>query len=239
MLIGLGGLALVCLVWLPFAVVLYPLLPRQTGQRLGRLAISLFFRGYLHLLALACACRFDLDELDRLRDQGPLILAANHPSLLDAVVIVSRLPNALCVMKASLMDNLLFGSATRLARYVRNDGILQLIGHSGEALNEGAILVLFPEGSRTRHFPIDPLPQTVGMLARRSKVPVQVVLLDYSSPYLGKAWPLFRPPALPLKVRARLGKCFDAPTDHRAFTDALEAYFRQEVRTPQTIRPHV
>ena len=73
------------------------------------------FRLYLGFLQLFCACRFDLAELDRLRYAGPLIVAANHPSLLDVVLIVSCLPNAVCVIKAALLDRLLFGAAARLA----------------------------------------------------------------------------------------------------------------------------
>ncbi|MEJ1730842.1 1-acyl-sn-glycerol-3-phosphate acyltransferase, partial [Escherichia coli] len=93
--------ALVCLSWLPFAAVLHPILPRRIGQRLGRLAIMVGFRIYLRILTLLCACRFDLSALDALRDERSLIIAPNHPSLLDAVVLASRLPHAVCVMKAS------------------------------------------------------------------------------------------------------------------------------------------
>lgn len=230
--VGLGSLALLCLLWLPFAMLLQPLLPRKTGQRLGRQTISAGFRIYLRLLETLCACRFDLSEIEGLRHDGPMVIAANHPSLLDAVILVSRLPDAVCVMKASLMDNPLFGSAARLARYVRNDGILQIVAGGCEALHEGGQLVLLPEGSRTTHFPLDPLAPTLGMIARRAGVPVQTVLLDFSTAYLGKAWPLFLPPVLPLTVRARLGKRFDVPTDHTAFTAELEAYFRREVHSP-------
>jgi 1-acyl-sn-glycerol-3-phosphate acyltransferase len=232
--LGLGGLALMCLAWLPVAMLLYPLLPVRTGQRLGRRVISLAFRVYLRLLGWLCACRFDLSDIERLRDEGPLIIAANHPSLLDAVILVSRLPNAVCVMKASLMENPLFGAAARLARYVRNDGILRILADSSHELEGGAHVVLFPEGSRTVDFPVDPLQPTVGLIARRSGVPVQTVLLDFSTPYLGKAWPLFRPPVLPLVVKARLGRRFPAPSDHLAFTAELQAYFRQETRMPDT-----
>jgi 1-acyl-sn-glycerol-3-phosphate acyltransferase len=230
--LGLGSLALMCLAWLPFAMLLHPLLPATAGQRLGRWMISVAFRLYLGLLERLCACRFDLSEIEGLGHEGPLIVAANHPSLLDAVIILSRLPNATCVMKASLMDNPLFGSAARLARYVRNDGILQIMAGSNDALQQGAHLVLFPEGSRTTSFPVDPLTPTVGLIARRAGVPVQTVLLDFSTAYLGKAWPLFRPPELPLTVKARRGRRFETPTDHIAFTAELEAYFRHEVRVP-------
>lgn len=229
MVIGLGTLALICLGWLPFALLLRPLLPRRLGQAIGRGFIANGFRGYLRILEICCACRFDLGELDRLRDEGPLILAANHPSLLDAVMIVSRLPNAVCVMKASLMDNLLFGAAARLARYIRNDAPLAMILHAREALQEGARLVIFPEGTRTGNFPLDPCSPSTGLIANRARVPVQTVLIGFSTPYLGKAWPLFRRPQLPLTCRIRLGRRFAPPTDVQAFTRELEAYFRAEL----------
>jgi 1-acyl-sn-glycerol-3-phosphate acyltransferase len=235
MVIGLGSLAAICLIWLPFAMVLYPLLPQRSGQFIGRRVIMLGFRLYLRILSTLCACRFDLSELDRLRDAGPLIIAANHPSLLDAVLIVSRLPNAICVMKASLMDNLLFGSAARLARYIRNDGALQMIKQSRAGLHDGAQIVIFPEGTRTKHFPLDALTHTLGLIARRSGTPVQTVFLEFSTPYLGKAWPLLRKPSLPLHCRARLGQRFHAPTDYAEFTRELETYFREELGRGQAL----
>ena len=69
MALGLGALALLCLCWLPFALVLKPLLPRRWGQPIGRRAIMSGFRLYLGFLGLFCACRFDLAEIDRLRDE--------------------------------------------------------------------------------------------------------------------------------------------------------------------------
>lgn len=226
MVVGLGSLALVCLSWLPFAAVLHPILPRHAGQRLGRLAIMVGFRIYLHILTLLCACRFDLSELDTLRDETSLIIAPNHPSLLDAVLVASRLPNAACVMKASLLDNLLFGAGARMARYIRNDSAHRMVKRGCRSLQEGSQLVLFPEGTRTVDFPLNPLGQTTGLIARRARAPVQTVLLEFSTPYLGKRWPLWRPPVLPLTCRARLGRRFAPPDDHTAFTRELERYLR-------------
>ena len=50
MVIGLGTLALLCLGWLPFAMLLQPVLPRPLGQRLGRRVATLGFRFYLAVL---------------------------------------------------------------------------------------------------------------------------------------------------------------------------------------------
>ena len=74
MAVGLGTLAVLCLCWLPFALVLNPLLPRRIGQPFGRRVIMRGFRFYLGFLSVFCGFRFDLAELDRLRDEGPLIL---------------------------------------------------------------------------------------------------------------------------------------------------------------------
>lgn len=232
MVVGLASLALLCLLWLPFAMLLYPLLPRRLGQPLGRRMISHGFRFYLHLLERLCACRFDLGDLDVLREQGPLILAANHPSLLDAVMVVSRLPNAVCVMKAALMDNILFGAAARLARYIRNNAPLEMILGAREELQGGAHLVIFPEGTRTTNFPLDPCTPSTGLIASRTGIPVQTLLIEFSTPYLGKAWPLFRRPVLPLACRIRLGRRFAPAVDVVAFTGELETYFRQELEIP-------
>jgi 1-acyl-sn-glycerol-3-phosphate acyltransferase len=229
MVLGLGFLALLCLSWLPFAVILQVLLPRRWGQPVGRRLIMSAFRIYLRFLSLFCACRFDLAALDGLRRDGPMVLVANHPSLLDAVMIISRFPNMVCVMKATLMDNLLLGAGARLARYIPNGAPLALIHHAREELRAGAHLLIFPEGTRTRTFPIGACSAGAGLIAGRAKTPVQTLLIDFSSPYLGKAWPLFHRPDLPLRFSIRPGRRFAPPTDAAAFAIELEAYFRSEL----------
>ncbi len=109
---------LICFSWAVVSTVLLPFLPAHAGRRVGRAGAMGCFRIFLATLEIAGAWRLDLRELDRLKDAGPLIIAPNHPGLLDAVLVVSRLPNAVCVMKASLLRNFLLGPASRLARYV-------------------------------------------------------------------------------------------------------------------------
>jgi 1-acyl-sn-glycerol-3-phosphate acyltransferase len=226
MFIGLGALAIFCLSWLPFAAVLQWFFPRKIGHIFGRRVISWGFRAYLGLLRTLCACRLDLTAVDTLAEQGPMIIVANHPSLLDAVLITSRLPHAVCVMKSNLMDNILFGAAARLAGYVRNDVPLTMILESTEVLKHGGQVVIFPEGTRTQNFPIDPCLPVIGLMAQRCEVPIQSLMIEFSSAYLGKNWPLWRPPSLPLKLSIKLGQRFDPPTDAQAFTQTLQTHFQ-------------
>jgi 1-acyl-sn-glycerol-3-phosphate acyltransferase len=232
MVLGLGFLAFLCLLWSPFALILHLLLPRQIGQPLGRFFIMLGFRVYLRFLTIFCAFRFDLSELDSLSQENqPLVLAANHPSLLDAVMIISRFPNMVCVIKARLMHNILFGAGARLARYIPNDMPLDIMLRARKSLRDGAHLLIFPEGTRTARFPISICTASTGLIAQRAHVPVQTLLIEFSSPYLGKIWPLWRPPQLPLHYRIRLGRRFASPPNIVAFGGELEAYFRGELTT--------
>lgn len=230
MYLGLGFLGLLCLAWLPFALVLRPLLPRRIGGALGRFVIMVGFRVYIRALALMGACRFDLSELDALRGQQPMIIAPNHPCLLDAVMVISRLRDVVCIMKSGLTDNVLLGSATRLARYIRNDSPLKMVMGAVEALRNGSHLLVFPEGTRTTCQPVNSFKASVGLIARRARVPVQTVFIETNSPYLSKGWPLFRRPSMPIEYRVRLGRRFEAGEDNKALMRDLEQYFQSELR---------
>lgn len=225
----IGVFFFISMCWMPFALLCQFILPRALGQRCGRFVIMVAFRIYLGSLSLFFPCRFDLSEIDQLAAEGPLIIAANHPSLLDAVLIVSRLPNAVCVMKSALMDNLIFGIGARLAGYIRNDAPLATILSAREALQGGAHLIIFPEGTRTEQFPVDHCSASIGLIASRTGVPVQTLLIEYSAPYLGKGWPLSKRPQLPLSCRVRCGRRFEPMRDVAAFTAELEAYLRSEL----------
>jgi len=231
--VGLGYLGAMCLAWTPFAIVLHPLLSAARGRRLGRRVIMAAFRSYTRFLTRIGACRFDLAALDALRADGPLILAPNHPCLLDAVMVISRLPNVACIMKAGLMDNVFLGAGARLARYIRNDSPLRMVTSANADLAAGSHLLIFPEGTRTVQRPVNPLMSSVGLIARRAKVPVQTLFIETRSPYLCKGWPLFRKPEMPVTYRVRLGKRFDPPRDVQAFMRELETYFAGELADAQ------
>ncbi|MES2499912.1 MAG: lysophospholipid acyltransferase family protein [Pseudomonadota bacterium] len=228
--LGLFWLGFLSLCWTLVATVLYPLLPERFAISLGRYAIMISFRAYLASLSISRRCRFDLSELDTLRNESPLIIAPNHPCLLDAVMILSRLPNVTCVMKADLMSNIFLGAGARLARYIRNEPIRQMVMQASENFKMGSHLLLFPEGTRTVNQPINTLKGSIALIAMQAKVPVQTVLIESNSPYLTKGWPLFRKPNMPVIYKIKLGKRFDPPQDTHHFIAELQAYFLQALK---------
>jgi 1-acyl-sn-glycerol-3-phosphate acyltransferase len=222
-------LGIICLTWSVFALPLYFILPERLGTSIGRRGIMLGFRLYAWSLSITGTYHLDLRAVDSLKGGPPLILAPNHPCLIDALLILTRHPNLVCVMKSELMRNVFLGSGSRLARYVPNDSSRQMVKESVAHLRRGGVLLLFPEGTRTIHSPINSLVGSVGLIAKHANVPVQTLVIETDSPYLSKGWPLVRRPTLPITYRVRLGKRFDAPTDVAAFTAELDQYYRREL----------
>lgn len=227
---GLALLGITGLAWTLFAVPLYYLLPRRPGLLAGRWLIHVAFRWYLRILRWIGACRFDLTALDALRDQGPMIVAPNHPSLIDAVLVISRLPGLACIMKSSILDNPSLGAGARLARYIRNDDLHGMIQRAVADLREGHQLLLFPEGTRSGAAPIGALKGSVGLIAKQAGVPVQTVLIETDSPFLGKGWALRAIPRLPITYRVTLGRRFDPPERVQGFVAELDAYFHDTLQ---------
>jgi 1-acyl-sn-glycerol-3-phosphate acyltransferase len=236
--LGLALLGTLSLTWSLLAVPLHYVLPRRWSQPLGRRAITSGFRFYLGALARVGACRFDLRALDALRTERPMVIAANHPSLLDAPMVMSRLPNLGCIMKGDIVDNPFLGAGARLAGYIRNDAQLSMVRQAVAELNGGRHLLLFPEGTRTTRWPVNPFTGAAVLIARRAGVPIQTLLIETDSPYLGKGWPLFRRPAMPITYRIRLGRCFDPPAEAGVLTEDLEHYFVDALRhAPRFLPP--
>jgi 1-acyl-sn-glycerol-3-phosphate acyltransferase len=218
-----------CLIWSLPAALLHPLLPRRIGEPLGQWGIMAGFRWFLWVMRRTGVLRDNATVLDALRDEKGIVVACNHPTMLDAVLLVSRLPRVVCITKAKLWDNLFLGGGIRLAGYLRNDAPVPMIRRASEAVREGRQLLIFPEGSRTSDMPLDPFHRSFAVMARAARAPVQTVLIEADSPYLTKGWPLFRKPVLPLVFRFRLGDRFEVGADTSDFKTRLEAYFRAQL----------
>jgi len=229
---GLLFFAVICLAWSLPASVLRHLLPRRIAERVGQYAIMQVFRTYLLVVRASGLVKCDLTALDRLRGE-PLIITTNHPALIDVVLIGSRLPRMVCVLKANLLDNPLLGGGAKMAGYIRNDSTGNLIRRAAAATREGSQLLIFPEGTRTVRAPINQFKGGFGLVAQKAGVPIQTVFIEASSPFLGKHWPLFRKPAFPLVYRVRLGARFESAGNVKNFVSDLENYYRRELQAQQ------
>jgi 1-acyl-sn-glycerol-3-phosphate acyltransferase len=222
----LVGLGLVSLAWNLVALVLRPTLSPARGRAVGRWMIAFAYRSFWTIASATGMMRIDTRCLDALRDEPGLILAANHPTMIDAMLLVARLPRSTCIMKAGLTRNVFIGAGARLAHYISNDSAHSMVRLAVEDLRRGGQLVIFPEATRTVEAPVNLFRPGVTLIAKLAQAPIQTVIVETDSPYLGKGWPLWRVPPLPLVFTLRLGQRFAPANDSGALLQQIEQYFR-------------
>ena len=223
---------------------LHLLLPRRTGERLGRALLHQLFRKFVIYLRLSDLVRADLTALDALGDlKHSFIAAPNHTSLWDVVFIIARLPSAVCVMKKPILMNPLLGGGARLAGYIANDGMTRMIRDASRSLTEGGQLLLFPEGTRTRPDArwVNPLKGGCAIIATKAQVPVYPIFIRSNTRFLQKGWPLWRRPVFPITIRFDLGEpLLPQPGESsQAFTDRLAKVYEQELSKPDPLRRQI
>ena len=99
-------------------------------------------------------------------------------------------------------------------------------------LKRGGQLVIFPEGTRTTLRPINPFRPGVTLIAKLADAPIQTVFIDTDSPYLGKGWPLWKLPPLPMVFTVRLGERFAPSPEPHTLLRTLEDYFVANLTAP-------
>jgi 1-acyl-sn-glycerol-3-phosphate acyltransferase len=223
------ALSVVCIIWSTLAFIAGLIRSQNRLAPFGQISIMLFFRVFIRLMQSTGLFRCDLRALDELRCDRGLVVAPNHPSLLDAMIVISRLSHVVCVMKAEILDNPFLGGGAKLANYIRNDAPLALVKHSARAIRSGRQLLIFPEGTRTVKPPINNLKGGFAVIAKAANVPVQTVIIETNSAYLRKNWSILRKPPFPIAVRVRLGRRFTIESCAQAAIPEIESYFRHEL----------
>lgn len=128
-------------------------------------------KGLLHVL-----CRIDAAQMARIPDAGPLLLVANHISSLEVPVLYTHLQPrpATALAKVETWEHPFFGPLATLWGAIplhRGEADAEAFRLALEALAQGRILALAPEGTRSHGELQRGLPGVV-LLALRSKAPL-------------------------------------------------------------------
>lgn len=143
---GLGGFLL--------GIIVFPLLSLIPGNQLqkrrrAQLCVHYSFYFFIGLMHRMGIMTYEINGLEKLNRPGQLILA-NHPTLIDIVFLISRIPFASCIVKEKLWHNPFTKGPVINAGYISNGNSEKMIDECVVCLKTGGTMIIFPEGTRTK-----------------------------------------------------------------------------------------
>jgi 1-acyl-sn-glycerol-3-phosphate acyltransferase len=142
-----------CLCCVVASLTLFPLIgvtspnPDARRRRIRR-CLLFFYRMLLGLGRTLGMITYEMHGFERLAAPGQLVVA-NHPSLIDMLLIASRVPQLDCIVKDALLRQPFLRSVVRWADFIPNAAPQHLIDHCVATLRAGNSLLVFPEGTRS------------------------------------------------------------------------------------------
>lgn len=183
---GLAGLV--------FGVIVLPLVRLVPGSDRERdfrcqFLVRRLFVLFVRMMERLGLMRVTVHGGESLQTTGQLVVA-NHPTLLDAVFLISLMPRADCVVKGAILSNPFMRNVARCTGYLSNDLQDQLIDACSERLRSGRSLVLFPEGTRSPKGGLGPFQRGAAHVALAAGVPLRPVVIRCDPPGLmrGQKW---------------------------------------------------
>ncbi|TFU27249.1 lysophospholipid acyltransferase family protein [Thermus tengchongensis] len=191
-------------------------------------------RGLLHLLF-----GYRVEGAENVPREGPVILAANHLSILDPIVIGAGVRRPVSFLARADIFRLPFLSWLLPRFYAipveRGQSDLSAIKGAIRALERGMAFGIFPEGTRSRTGRLQPFKTGVAAIALRTGspvVPVAVVGTDEAWPVGHKLFRLRRP------IRVIYGKPIPVPRVGKISHPELESLTREiEARVRELLPP--
>jgi 1-acyl-sn-glycerol-3-phosphate acyltransferase len=181
-------------------VVAVPLLLAIPGSRAARRSrvrrmIRLAFRALVGFMNRTGAISYRFSGAELLGKPGQLVIA-NHPSLIDIVLLIAFVPDAACVVKRAAWRNPSMVIAVHAAGYIANAPTESMIEQASALLDTGECLIMFPEGTRTVPDQPSYFHRGAASVAIRAARVVTPVFIDVRPPHLSKAVPWYRVPAI-------------------------------------------
>ncbi len=192
----------------------YSVFVRNRARRAHGIRNTVYYmtRAYVGSLRTLRLIDLEVTGLDRVPTPGSLIVA-NHPSLVDALILLGHIQGAIVVAKRSLQVNPFTSGAIRGADYIVNADAPSLTDECRARLAAGESLVLFPECTRTGDDGVIRLRRGAAQIAVRSGCPVTPLTIEFSEPLLTKRSRWWLAP----KVRPRVRVTAHAAIDPRPF----------------------
>jgi len=201
-------------------------------ETIVRCELHYLMRLWMWLLGMQRVVIVDWPEIEKLRKARKIVVVANHPNLLDICWILAASPHVSCIIKSSIQGNRFYNASARMAGYISNDKGLEGLHDAVDSLNNGDILAVFPEGTRTVSFPMNPFKPGFALIARQADAPIQTLYIRSNTKCFTKGV-FFKPDVLPIRYELRLGPRFEHSWEETSAREAraVESAMRSDLES--------
>ncbi|WP_020208020.1 lysophospholipid acyltransferase family protein [Gilvimarinus chinensis] len=237
--------ALFSLLALAQTLMVFPVIYLLPGSRKAKAArvrrLQRFsFSGFVALMEWLGLISVTRHNTALLQQAKGCLVVANHPTLIDVVILFALLPEANCVVKGDLWRNLYIRGVMRAGGFISNASGDELLQGCQQALDDGQAVLIFPEGSRS--VPGQPLAFKRGLanVAVRSQAPILTAFITCEPLTLVKGAPWYQIPPRRADIHVYFHEIInpeqviegfdDKPRAARLLTRYLEHYFEEGLK---------
>ncbi|MGX2967107.1 lysophospholipid acyltransferase family protein [Ursidibacter sp. B-7004-1] len=238
----LFGFVLFGVVGVLFKIVLYPYAKNYPNNDLqtqlkGRKIVSRTWAFFVRYLVWTGILEVKYQGFERLGRAGQLVLA-NHPSLLDVVLIFSKESHLNCIVKKDLMHNPSMTSPIKACGFLPNTESEELLEQCEHILQKQALL-LFPEGTRTGWDGVVKLHRGATSIGLRSAKVITPIVIKMRPLNFKKGQPWYKIPSRKICYELSVGEDIDPqqwlaekplPIASRRLNEYLENYFNSQTK---------
>ncbi len=226
------------LVGLVYGGILFPLLrlfvrdPIKRRVQSRRL-VGLFMRNFASFMRAVGLIEVRMRGAEYMHTPGAVI-APNHPTLIDVVLLLAVAPQLDLVVKDALRRNLFTRATVVAAGYIVNADGRVLVDRCAAVLRDGRSVLIFPEGTRTTPGrPVELVRGACSIVLRADGLVVPVVI-RCTPPALSKQHHWYDLPADPLQFDIEAYAPWTALEYVRASGDAVGSASGPEVDRPDS-----
>lgn len=208
----------------------------ETQLKIRRL-VGKIWAYFTRYLVVAGVLEVKYQGFERLGRPGQLVLV-NHPSLLDVVLILGKVPTLNCIVKKELLDNPTMRNQILACGFLPNTESLELLEECDEVLKEQALL-LFPEGTRTGWDGEVKLNRGAVSIGLRSAKVITPITIKMKPLNFKKGQPWYQLPEKRIQYELIVGEDIDPqtwlaekplPLASRRLTQYLQDYFNSQTK---------
>jgi 1-acyl-sn-glycerol-3-phosphate acyltransferase len=187
MLFGTGGVVLSLMV---FPIIKFLVCNLERQQEYIRWIISYTFKLFLTIMKGMGVLTISVRGTEKLASKQSVLVIANHPTLLDVVILIALLPSADCIIKQNVWRNPFMRGVVKAAGYISNSDPEMLLDACKTSLGKGNSIIIFPEGTRSVPGVKRPFQRGAANIAIKSEVDVLPVRIYCDPPTLvkGEKW---------------------------------------------------